>query len=242
MHDLATGLYVTCVRVPPITAVALTVTPAASSVIEGATQQYTATATLSDGGTQDVSSSVGWSSSDTAVATVNSSGLATGIVEGNTVITATMQDGSGLSFTVQLTVLPMPNYDLGCSIGILVDSFGAKWTCPPLQSEMDAAGIPYNSTIKLNGKTYVMMTWPNGNNYCNLLGQGFRLPTLAEYQGLFAEFGNLSIAAGWPTNANHWTGDSSGSNHYTFSTLYGTHSSSSPDTYYFYASCRQAAE
>ena len=84
MHDLATGLYVTCVRVPPITAVALTVTPAASSVIEGATQQYTATATLSDGGTQDVSSSVAWSSSNTAIATVSNSGLATGNALGAT--------------------------------------------------------------------------------------------------------------------------------------------------------------
>lgn len=243
MQDLSMGLYVTCVRVPPITAVALTVTPAASSVIEGATQQYTATATLSDGGTQDVSSSVGWSSSDTAVTTVNSSGLATGIAEGNTVITATMQDGSSLSFTVQLTVLPMPNYDLGCDIGILVDSLGAKWTCPLLQSEADAAEIPYDRVTTIDGKNFVSMTWPNGNNYCtNLLGQGFRLPTVAEYEGLFAEFGNLSIAAGWPSSSYHWTGDySGGSSHYGFNTLYGGYSSI-PDAHYYYASCRQAAE
>jgi hypothetical protein len=124
----------------------------------------------------------------------------------------------------------------------LVDSFGAEWTCPVLQNEADAAGIPYDQTVKQNGKTYVTMQWSNGNNYCTYLGQGFRLPTLAEYQGLFAEFGDLSIAAGWPTAAVHWTGDySGGSNHYVFNTLYGNHSSV-PDAYPHFVSCRRAAE
>ena len=200
-------------------------------------------ATLSDGSVVDASASVAWSSGNSAIATINGDGLATGIAGGATTIAATMQDSSGVSATTQLTVYyPLPAYGTGCVIGILVDSFGAEWTCPPLQSEVDAAGIPYDGTIKHNGKTYVTMTWPNGNNYCTYLGQGFRLPTLAEYQGLFAEFGNLSIAAGWPTSSVHWTGDySSGSNHYVFNTLYGNHSSV-PDAYPHFVSCRRAAE
>lgn len=218
-------------------------TPADSSFLIGETKQFTAMATLSDGSVVDASASVAWSSGNSAIATINGDGLATGIAGGATTIAATMQDSSGVSATTQLTVYyPLPAYGTGCVIGILVDSFGAEWTCPPLQSEVDAAGIPYDGTIKHNGKTYVTMTWPNGNNYCTYLGQGFRLPTLAEYQGLFAEFGDLSIAAGWPTSSYHWTGDySSGSNHYAFSTMYGGHSSI-PDAYYHFVSCRRAAE
>ncbi|UNP89840.1 Ig-like domain-containing protein [Aeromonas encheleia] len=236
------ALNVTCAKLPATT-VSLVVTPADSSFLIGETKQFTAMATLSDGSVVDASASVAWSSGNSAIATINGDGLATGVAAGATTIAATMQDSSGVSATTQLTVYyPMPAYGTGCVIGILVDSFGAEWTCPPLQSEVDAAGIPYDGTSKHNGKTYVTMTWPNGNNYCTYLGQGFRLPTLAEYQGLFAEFGDLSIAAGWPTSSYHWTGDySSGSNHYAFSTMYGGHSSI-PDAYYHFVSCRRAAE
>ncbi|MDM5123424.1 MULTISPECIES: Ig-like domain-containing protein [Aeromonas] len=241
-HDANNYDNVTCAKLPPTT-VSLVVTPADSSFLIGETKQFTAMATLSDGSVVDASASVAWSSGNTAIATINGGGLATGVAGGATTIAATMQDSSGVSATTQLTVYyPLPAYGTGCVIGILVDSFGAEWTCPPLQSEVDAAGIPYDGTIKHNGKTYVTMTWPNGNNYCTYLGQGFRLPTLAEYQGLFAEFGNLSIAAGWPTSSVHWTGDySSGSNHYVFNTLYGNHSSV-PDAYPHFVSCRRAAE
>ncbi|MBV7436889.1 Ig-like domain-containing protein [Aeromonas sp. sif2416] len=234
--------YVTCAKLPATT-VSLVVAPADDSFLIGETKQFTAMATMSDGSVVDASASVAWSSGNTAIATINGGGLATGIAAGATTIAATMQDSSGVSATTQLTVYyPMPAYGTGCGIGILVDSFGAEWTCPPLQSEVDAAGIPYDSTIKHNGQPYVLMTWPNGNNYCTYLGQGFRLPTLAEYQGLFAEFGDLSIAAGWPTSSYHWTGDySSGGKHYAFSTMYGNHSSVS-DAYFHFVSCRRAAE
>ncbi|MGY3885103.1 Ig-like domain-containing protein [Aeromonas aquatica] len=241
-YDDHNDLYVTCVKLPPTT-VSLVVTPADDSFLIGETKQFTAMATLSDGSVVDASASVAWSSGNTAIATINGGGLATGVAGGATTIAATMQDSSGVSATTQLTVYyPLPAYGAGCVIGILVDSFGAEWTCPPLQSEADASGIPYDQTVKHNGKTYVTMQWSNGNDYCTYLGQGFRLPTLAEYQGLFAEFGNLSIAAGWPTSSVHWTGDySSGSNHYVFNTLYGNHSSV-PDAYPHFVSCRRAAE
>ncbi|MGY4106315.1 Ig-like domain-containing protein [Aeromonas encheleia] len=164
--------YVTCVKQPPITVVSLTLTPANASVMEGASQQYVATATLSDGGTQDMSASVAWSSSNTAVATVNNSGLATGIVPGDTVISATMQDGSLISAMTQLTVLPLPNFDLGCTSGVIIDSAGWTWTCPLLQSEADAYGIPYQTITVENGHTYALMNWPGANSYCSGLGGG----------------------------------------------------------------------
>jgi trimeric autotransporter adhesin len=82
-------------------AVALTVTPAAAtlasirvtpsspvSLITGATQQFTATGAYSDGSGTDVTSQVTWISSDTKVATISASGLATGIGAGSADITA----------------------------------------------------------------------------------------------------------------------------------------------------------
>jgi uncharacterized protein YjdB len=58
------------------------------SLPAGATGQLTATGSYSDGSSQDLTSSATWSSSNPSVATVNSSGLATGKSNGSATITA----------------------------------------------------------------------------------------------------------------------------------------------------------
>jgi hypothetical protein len=59
----------------PITALA--VSPVNPSVIQGQSQQFYATARFADGITKDVTAFVAWSSSDSSVAAINASGLAT---------------------------------------------------------------------------------------------------------------------------------------------------------------------
>ncbi len=73
-----------------VSVTSVTVTPATASVVDGNTQQLTATVAPSNATNQTVS----WSSNNTAVATVNSSGLVTAIAPGTATITATTQDGS----------------------------------------------------------------------------------------------------------------------------------------------------
>jgi len=77
------------------TLVSIAVTPANPSIAKGATQQFTATGTYSDGGTLNITGSVAWSSTNTAVATINGTGLATGVAQGNTTIQATSGSTSG---------------------------------------------------------------------------------------------------------------------------------------------------
>ena len=66
----------------------IAVTPANPSIRKGTTQQFTATGSYSDGSTQNLTSSVTWSSSNVSVATINSTGLATGLGNGNSTIQA----------------------------------------------------------------------------------------------------------------------------------------------------------
>ena len=73
----------------------IAVSPATASFAASSTQQFKATATYSDGTTADVSSSVTWSSSDISVATINASGLATGVASGSSTITAALSSVSG---------------------------------------------------------------------------------------------------------------------------------------------------
>jgi uncharacterized protein YjdB len=82
--------------------VSITVQPTSPSVTAGSTQQFTATGTVQGGGTMDVTNFVTWRSSNTQVATIDSSGLATTITAGTTQITAS--SGTVTSPAVTLTV------------------------------------------------------------------------------------------------------------------------------------------
>ena len=68
----------------------------------GSTRQFTATATYSNGSTMDISSQVTWTSSNTNIAAISSTGLVTGIADGTTNIIAAI---SGItSMPVNLTI------------------------------------------------------------------------------------------------------------------------------------------
>ena len=68
--------------------VSMAVTPADPTIAIGSTQQFTATGTLKDNSTLDLTSAVTWSSSDSRIATIDSFGLATPLAAGTCTITA----------------------------------------------------------------------------------------------------------------------------------------------------------
>jgi uncharacterized protein YjdB len=86
--------------------VSIEVLPANPTMAIGTDLQFTATGHYSDSSSQDLTVSVFWNSSSTAVATIsnaaNSNGLATAVATGTTTISATL---SGISGNTPLTVL-----------------------------------------------------------------------------------------------------------------------------------------
>ncbi len=92
----------------------INVTPNSPSIAMGLTRQFTATGKYSDGSTQDLTTSVTWSSSITSVATITSVGIATGTGIGTSVIRGTLgslSDASTLTVTspvlVSVSVTPI---------------------------------------------------------------------------------------------------------------------------------------
>jgi len=83
--------------------VSIEVTPITASIAKGQTQQFTATGTYSDDSTQDITSTCSWSSSNLIIATINTTGLATGVGQGTVTITASQE---GVGGTATLTVMP----------------------------------------------------------------------------------------------------------------------------------------
>ena len=69
--------------------------PATSTINIGQTLQFEAGGTYSDGSTKDLSSQVTWSSSNQTVATISSSGLALGLSQGSSTISATFNSSGG---------------------------------------------------------------------------------------------------------------------------------------------------
>ncbi|MBU1425479.1 MAG: Ig-like domain-containing protein, partial [Gammaproteobacteria bacterium] len=84
-----------------VTLTSITVTPTTPSIVQGSTQQFTATGTYSDNSTDDVTSNATWTSTNTSRATVTSAGLATGTGVGTSTIGASL---GGKTNSTQLTV------------------------------------------------------------------------------------------------------------------------------------------
>ena len=96
----------TSLTVSSATLSSITVKPATASIAPGSFLGFSATGTFSDGSTQGISNLVNWSSSDTTVATVNTTGKATGESAGGANITATFNGKSGsASLVVQSSPL-----------------------------------------------------------------------------------------------------------------------------------------
>jgi YVTN family beta-propeller protein len=90
-----------------VTLVSISVTPVTPSIAVTGAQQFTATGHYSDGSTQNLTTTAIWSSSSTGVATISSSGLATGVGGGTTTITATSGNIFGnTTLTVTATTGP----------------------------------------------------------------------------------------------------------------------------------------
>jgi hypothetical protein len=83
------------------TIVSIQVAPASAQILNGATQQFTATATYGNNTTGDITSTTSWQSSSPTVAIINTSGLATAMAIGTTSITAKSGSATG---TATLTV------------------------------------------------------------------------------------------------------------------------------------------
>ena len=114
---------------PSKTLQTINVTPQNVSIPIGSTQQFKATGNYSDGSTQDLTASAGWSSSSANVATIDSTGLATGVGAGSTTIAAASNQING-STGFKVTVPPPNVADFNpksAAIGTLINVTGTNF-------------------------------------------------------------------------------------------------------------------
>jgi len=104
----------TLLAVTPATLVSLAVTPANPSIANGTSQQFVAIGTYTDNSTQNLTTSVTWSTSNTGLAAISnasgSNGLATALAQGSMTITAALGVVAG---STGLTVTPAALVSIG---------------------------------------------------------------------------------------------------------------------------------
>jgi hypothetical protein len=84
----------------------IAVTPAAPSIAQGQTKQFTATGTYTDGTTADLTPQVTWASANPAVASISPAGLATALSPGTTGITAALAGVASPADPLTVTAAP----------------------------------------------------------------------------------------------------------------------------------------
>ena len=154
--------------VTPAVLVSIVVTPSNPLVPKGANRQLTATGVYSDNSTQDLTASVNWTSSNTAIAPI---GLNSGLVTGSTMggpVTITAQDpATMISGTVQLTVGPPVVVSIAVAPGsvTIVQSANQQFTATGTFTDASTADI----TNSVN--------WTSANNVVARVGLNTGLAT-----------------------------------------------------------------
>src|SRR5207249_8522204 len=136
--------------VTSVPVVSVTVSPASASVQAGSTTQLTATP-KDAGGTALTGRVVTWSSNNTAAATVNGSGVVSGVAAGTATITATCEVKTGTS-AITVSIVPVPV---------------ASVTVSPASASVQAGGTTQlTATPKDAGGTALtgrVVTWSSNN-------------------------------------------------------------------------------
>ncbi len=121
----------------------ITVKPEAATILVNGTRQFTAIGTYSDYTSQDITGSVTWGVADSGIAAITTNGLATGLAEGSTDITATLGSVSDTSWlTVALHLQPLV---------INIPSVPATTTDVDYGLELQASGGAYPYTWSISG-------------------------------------------------------------------------------------------
>jgi uncharacterized protein YjdB len=161
--------------------VSIAVTPEGLTLAIGIKQQFVATATYSDGTSQDLASGVTWTSSSTAVATIDASGLGTTVAAGSTTITATVG-----SFTDTTILTVVPAHLVSISVSPAVQSIALGTT-----QQFTAVGSFDDGSTQL----LTSLTWSSSSNTASIDSTGFATSTATGTATITATSGSVSGTA-----------------------------------------------
>jgi uncharacterized protein YjdB len=154
------------VTVSAIPVASVSVTPATASVAQGGTVQLTGTP-LDASNTPLPGRVVTWTSSNTAVATVDGTGLVTGVGAGSATITAASEGKSG-SATITVTAVPVASVSVTPATASINQNATVQLTATPL----DASGAPLSGRVVTWGSANTAIATVSANGLVTGVGPG----------------------------------------------------------------------
>jgi hypothetical protein len=131
-------------RVPAARLMSISITPPAANIPAGLTAAFAAMGVYSDGTTGDISASATWSSSAPAIASVDGSGLTTGVTVGRATITATL---GGLSGAASVTVTNASLVSIGVTPAALTIPAGRSQAFTAIATYSDLSTRDVTSSV-----------------------------------------------------------------------------------------------
>jgi uncharacterized protein YjdB len=174
----------------------LTVTPATATLQTGSTgntQQFTSFATFNDGSTGNTP--VSWTSSDTTIATVNATGLATSVSTGTATITATANQNPTIKGTGTVTVT------VGCIQSITLSPASTVTLSVSVANQntkqITAQATTCNGAIDITNTA----TWSSSNTQVATVNGGLVTAVAQGSTSITASAGNI-VSPATPVNVN----------------------------------------
>jgi hypothetical protein len=178
---------------PAVTLTSIAVTPLTTSISLGETQQFTAIGTYSDNSTKNITTSVTWGSSNTAVAAISTTGLATSVAAGTTTITANL---SGVtSNTAQLTIVTLTSIAITPPNPVI--DFGATQQFTAMVTYSDSAPKDITTSVTWNSGNTAVATISNksgSNGLAVSLASGTSTIT-ASLSGITSNTAQLTVSS-----------------------------------------------
>lgn len=180
----------------------ITVAPGSSSIALGATQQFSAKGTYSDGSTKDLTSVATWTSSATDIVTISASGLATSKTQGNVTVTAA---SGGVSGSATATVGPPLLRSIAIAPPVIYASRGSTQSFTATGTFTDGTTQDMTSTLTWSVRNPFIATGTVGSSIRagNSIGKAdtasssFSATTARDgFTGIVATDGSVSGSAG----------------------------------------------
>lgn len=178
------------VYVPPVV-VSVEVTPESATVAVGETQQFTATGTYSDGTVVDSTGEATWASSDATVANIDDEGLATGVADGASEITASL--GGITSDLITLNVSAPP-----AQVVVVIEVTLESATVEVGQTQQFTAMATYSDGSVVDITTEA--TWTSSDTAVATITDTGLATVLAE--GVFEIIASLGWVTSYPVSLN----------------------------------------
>lgn len=172
----------------------IAVTPTNAVIAPSGAVQYTAIGSFSDGSTQNLNTVAAWTSSQTSVATINSTGSATGVSSGSSNITATL--GSVSSTPVTLTVSSSPLVSIAVSCTIPQIAQGTSESCTAIGTFQDGTTQNLTQVVNWTSSSPAVVTVSNSTgSRGQVAGLLPGSTTLTAYMNGIVGTGNLAVSS-----------------------------------------------